>query len=104
MTWNWNKVADQLRDAFLKLPLAKADVENLDTDPTFLTGTQEEFFEFLEHNELELAWDALAEMGKRSGAGEPFWLKLTQAANGMNLLDKAAEAFEKSRVKTDSRE
>src|SRR5438128_5078948 len=53
-----------------------------------ITGTLEEFEEFLEHNELELAWDALAELADRLGASKSVWQRLAQAAALMQLVEK----------------
>jgi site-specific DNA-methyltransferase (adenine-specific) len=54
-----------------------------------LRGTLHEYESFLGHNELELAWDALAAVGR---AGEPtaaFWKAMAEAAREMGLNKKA---------------
>jgi hypothetical protein len=57
-----------------------------------LSGTLDEFEEFLDHNELELAWDALAEIAGATNAPPACWGKLAQAARLMQLPAKADEA------------
>ena len=63
-----------------------------------LMGTLDEFDEFLEHNELELAWDALADVGERCGAPSIFWVTMARAADLMKLPEKkrAAEILKKN--------
>jgi hypothetical protein len=55
-----------------------------------------QFEEFLEHNELELAWDALAEIAEGEIASALCWQKLAEAAQVMQLFDKAKEAARKA--------
>jgi hypothetical protein len=99
MTKIWSEVTEKLREAFRELSLPKTESgKKADLGPSLLTGSQEEFFEFLEHNELELAWDTLAEMGDRSRVGQSFWLKLSQAAKAMKLIEKESAAFKKSQA------
>jgi hypothetical protein len=61
-----------------------------------LKGTLEEFDEFLEHNELELAWDALADSAARSEATAECWHKLAQAAKLMRLPAKESLAAQRT--------
>ena len=56
------------------------------------TETFDEFEEFLSHNELELAWDCLAEVGARQDASADFWSMLADAARRMELSEKAEQA------------
>lgn len=58
-----------------------------------LTGTVEEFTEFLDHNELELAWEALAAVAERGRAAVDCWHKLAQAARLMGLPAKEEAAL-----------
>lgn len=51
-----------------------------------------EFEEFLEHNELELAWDTLAEIAEQAEVPSACWQKLAQAAWLMQIFSKAEEA------------
>lgn len=53
-----------------------------------LAGTLDEFEEFLDHNELELAWDALAEVAEKRKAPPACWRNLSRAAALMQLADK----------------
>src|SRR5437667_2624163 len=84
-TATWTTVEKLLRDARTCLPPkaieAKAPIG-------LLTGTPDEFEEFLAHNELELAWDALAEVAHRESAPPDCWEKLAQAAAAMELSEK----------------
>jgi hypothetical protein len=56
----------------------------------------DEFDEFLAHNELELAWDALLAIAERTGAPTVCWDKLAQAADRMQLADKQAIAVRRA--------
>lgn len=47
--------------------------------------------EFLEHNELELALDELAEVAMNFGCKPGFWRRLKKPAIQMGLLEKAKE-------------
>src|SRR5438128_5556630 len=89
----WTTVEKLLRDARTCLPPkaieAKAPVG-------LLTGTLDEFEEFLSHNELELAWDALAAVAERTQASASCWRKLAQAASLMELADKEALAAQRA--------
>lgn len=83
----WSKVEKLLRDASSHLP--KDD-------------QLRSFEESLEHNELELAWDVLAEVGEqtaktRHAAPADFWQKLGEAATLMHLPAKRREADEWAR-------
>jgi hypothetical protein len=98
-TTTWKSVETLLRDAFAELsPPSINEVREPVSGLTVLTGTVEDFLEFLEHNELELAWDELESMGRRGQRSETFWLKLSEAAATMNLSDKAAAALKRSRA------
>lgn len=46
------------------------------------------FQEFMEHNELELAFDILEELGHLTSAGGGFWRDLERAAEHMGLTDR----------------
>jgi len=62
-----------------------------------LAGTLDEFQEFLDHNELELAWDALAEVAERSNATPACWSQLAHAARLMQLPAKEEAAARRAR-------
>lgn len=48
------------------------------------------YSQFLDHNELELACDALEESAKDRTVSGDFWLALRDAASKMNLQENAA--------------
>ena len=48
------------------------------------------YSEFLEHNELELACDALEDSAKDCTVSSDFWLALRDAASKMHLEENAA--------------
>lgn len=48
------------------------------------------YSEFVEHNELELACDALEESAKDRNVSSEFWLALCDAASKMHLQESAA--------------
>jgi hypothetical protein len=80
----WRRITALLTQAAAALPEGgKSGRKSVDTGP--LQGTLGEFREFLQHNEFELAWDALAEVAKREQAGAALWLPLVQAAALMKL-------------------
>jgi hypothetical protein len=54
-------------------------------------GTRERFQEWLDHNELELALDDLADIGLANRAAACFWRELSAAAKNMGLDQKCAE-------------
>ena len=49
-----------------------------------------QYYEFLEHNELELACDALEDSAKDRTVNSDFWLALRDAALKMRLEENAA--------------
>lgn len=51
-----------------------------------------QYREWLDHNELELALDELACVGEENAVPREFWLQLIEAAQNMNLPDRA-EAY-----------
>ncbi len=57
-----------------------------------VTGTLDEFAEFLDNNEFELAWDALATVAERVKGPAHCWHKLARAASLMHLPAKEAIA------------
>ena len=58
-----------------------------------LRGTVGEFEEFMYHGELELAWDALADLAEREGAAVECWEALFAAAQLMGLREQEARAL-----------
>lgn len=85
----WKKIERLLRDARALLPVsAKSDAGTIGV----LSGTLQEFEEFLEHNELGLAWDALASAAEASTTPPGCWEKLAEAAKLMELKDEEETA------------
>jgi hypothetical protein len=92
----WNEVTRLLLEARHCLAPEKSVVHGLTVPVGQLTGTLEEFDEFIEHNELELAWDALATVARRTTAPWECWRNLARAAALMQLPDKEKEALQHS--------
>jgi hypothetical protein len=83
---SWKQVAGLLENAAAILPEeVNGRKANAPEAGQPLSGTLGEFQEFLEQNELELAWDALAAVAKRLKAGAGVWLLLARAATFMGL-------------------
>jgi predicted Zn-dependent protease len=92
ITENWKTVAQLLEDARSSLrEEARAGRSTIQIGA--LKGTLAEFDEFLGHNELELAWDALAQVSEKEQAGPVTWMLLAKAAALMNLRDHARRAL-----------
>jgi uncharacterized membrane protein YkoI len=92
MQERWNEITELLRQARDCISPQHSGDTRLSVPIGLLTGTLDEFEEFLDQNELELAWDALASVAERTGASAGCWHKLAQAANLMQLTDKEAAA------------
>jgi hypothetical protein len=88
----WDEIRRLLRDAQQHLPKGNTATQYRHVPDGMLRGTLQEFEEFLEHDEFELAWDALSDVAKRVGAGNDFWNNLSQAAALMKIPEKEAEA------------
>jgi hypothetical protein len=80
-TWN-------LVETFLRNARSELDVGPMSAEVSELLA---EFDGYLSHNELELALDALTDVGKLTSARGRFWHSLSQAARLMELGEKAAE-------------
>jgi hypothetical protein len=94
-TITWEEVKQLLRQARDGLPAGVPDAAGpVPAGP--LVGTLDEFEEFLDHNELELAWDALAEVAERANAPAVCWRQLARAAGMMGLLQKEEQAFQRA--------
>src|SRR5437868_13321267 len=89
---DWEQVGRLLREARACVAPSGSSHEVAARDVAPLTGTLGEFEEFLDHNELELAWDALAVVAERAQAPYPCWQKLSVAAAQMRLPEKARAA------------
>lgn len=53
--------------------------------------------EWLDQNELELAFDELDGLGCQNNCGHGFWVELQAAAENMGLVEKATECQEKAK-------
>lgn len=82
---SWKQIAELLENAAATLPDATAESGDAGVPTGLLKGTLAEFREFLDHNELELAWDALAAVARESVAGSTTWFLLGRAASLMGL-------------------
>lgn len=75
----------------------KRTEEYLDAARADLAGRQDvdlsEVFEYLEHNELGLAFDALVHIGDRREVPFGFWQHLDRAAQEMRLHSSNADGF-----------
>ncbi|HET6881452.1 MAG TPA: hypothetical protein VFI31_14915 [Pirellulales bacterium] len=83
----WQLVADLMRTARDELqPVARSGAL-----PAVGLGDEAagQFEMFLENNELELAWDTLAEISDHAGAPRTVWEKLLLAAGLMSLREQA---------------
>jgi hypothetical protein len=85
----WAKVEKLLRAGRARLAVDPKTILQSDGQ---LRGTLEEFEEFLTHNELELAWDALADVAGKTSAPPDCWRELAEAAGLMQLPRKQAIA------------
>jgi hypothetical protein len=83
----WEMVKKLLREARDLLALEMSD--------------QEPFHDFLDHNELELAWEVLEEVAGRTNATVGCWRKLAQAARLMQLPANEAAAFRRGNLPAD---
>ena len=92
MQQRWNEVTRLLREARDSLSSQRACDTHRSVPIGQLTGNLDEFEEFLDQNELELAWDALAAVAERARASAGCWHKLAQAANLTQLTDKEKAA------------
>ncbi len=92
---SWKEIAQLLHEARACLSPDLVDRPSSVPDGV-LSGTLDEFDEFLEHNELELAWDALVAVADRVGAPTPCWRKLAEAAQIMQLPIKQQQALAKA--------
>ncbi len=78
---SWSRTRAHLENAFAQLPASPVDAEE--------GGSAQQFGEWLDHNELELALDELEMLGEVNGVGRTFREFLLQAATEMNLNDHA---------------
>src|ERR1700733_13553800 len=102
MLVTWTAIRQLLRDA---RALVAGDIPQLESAPIEngdLHGTLDEFDEFLEHNELELAWDSLAAFAENVDAPSVFWEKMAQAAGLMGLSRKQQEAVKRAESRFDT--
>jgi hypothetical protein len=91
----WDETRKLLREAREALAGSEPSVSSVPAGA--LAGTLDEFEEFLEHNELELAWDALAAVAGQRDAPRTVWQKLARAADLMQIPSKRDEAQRRAR-------
>ena len=84
---SWARTTAHLRRAARLLPEVPAPSED---------GRVEQFREYLEHNELELALDALEALGECNPVPSEFWGHLREAAAEMRLEKHVARLAERS--------
>jgi len=89
------EVAQLLRDARTCLATDTGARPSAAVAAGVLSGPLDEYEDFLEHNELELAWDALVAVADRLGAPSECWTKLAAAAGLMQLPAKQKQALAK---------
>jgi hypothetical protein len=77
----WKVSETLLRRAHEALPRPETD------DPKF-SALEKEFTEYLQHNEHELALNALEDLGDLVAARGGFWKDLMSAAKNMELVDR----------------
>ncbi len=78
---SWSRTRAHLENAFAQLPASPVDGEE--------GGSAQEYREWLDYNELELALDELEMLGEVNGVERTFWEFLLQAATEMDLNDHA---------------
>jgi hypothetical protein len=78
---SWERVRGHLARAWIELPPGESPPN---------------YQEFLDHNELELAMETLAECGEDRSAPRAFWSALADAANEMQMLNQARTYRERS--------
>jgi len=85
----WSKVESLLKKACEALAIDSSETQ--------------QFSEYLDHNELGLAWDELAELGQSDG-GRTFWLLMSQAAHEMQLTESQTHVLTQARERLGIRE
>jgi hypothetical protein len=93
---NWEEIRRLLREARGLLDSDNGTRVGAPVPAGALAGTSDEFEEFLGHNELELAWDALAEVAEKRAAPPACWRNLSRAAALMGLSEKEQRASQRA--------
>jgi hypothetical protein len=96
-TANWREIRELLLEARNCLAPDTSTQDSAAVPVGLLTGTLDEFMEFLDQNELELAWDSVAKIAERNGAQPTCWSKLARAASLMRLSAKEELAAQRAR-------
>jgi len=78
---SWSRTREHLKNAFAQLPALPVSGEE--------SGSIQQYREWLDHNELELALDEQEMLGEANGVAQAFWEYLLQAATEMDLNDHA---------------
>jgi hypothetical protein len=91
----WQEIRHVLHEAQGQIPVKYTPQFDRDDHPRFSDnpeGGLQEYEYWLAHNELELAWDALASVARTTDANAACWRHLAQAATLMKLPDKGIAA------------
>ena len=84
----WLSIESALLQAYKELEDSNNVVAYTGRGSKRLSGSPGEAMLFLKHNEFELAWDSLAQVGKHKVVPYSFWRHLLQAAELMELSDE----------------
>ena len=79
---SWERTRSHLARAWVELPPGD--------------GGTDEYQDYLDHNELGLAMETLADVGDLRGASGAFWTALADAASEMKLTKRAEEYHRRS--------
>jgi len=88
---NWKEIRRLLREVRSQLAPPSGEKTGLPVPVGLLQGTLDEFDEFLEHNELELAWDALANVAEHANNPTECWDKLAALMEPPEKRDAAQQ-------------
>jgi hypothetical protein len=91
LTERWALIDSVLREAARALPARAPEARSSRAGE--LAGTIAEFEEFLSHNELGLAWDALAAVAEGHRDTALVWFHLAEAANLMEMQEHKERAI-----------
>jgi len=84
----WLGIESSLLQAYKELEDSNSVTAYKEKGSRRLSGSPGEAMLFLKHNEFELAWDSLAQIGKHKVVPYSFWRHLLQAAEIMELSDE----------------
>jgi len=87
----WTRIERSLRAAQAALPPLQPKIKK--KDPRELVGDLDEFREFMDQREWELAWDALSSLAIQHQISGPFWVPMAEAAELMKLEERRLTAL-----------